>query len=43
MRDPNGGPNRRMRLLAIVVALLMAGPVAAYLVRGAVQLVSAAY
>jgi hypothetical protein len=43
MRDPSGGPNRRIRLLALVVALLLAGPVAAYLLRGAVELVSAAY
>ncbi len=43
MRDPRGGPNRRMKLIAVVVALLLAGPVAAYLVEGAASLVSAAY
>ena len=36
MRDPSGGPNLRMRLLAVLVALLLAGPITAALVRAAV-------
>ncbi len=35
MRDSSGGPNLRMRLLAVVVALLLAGPLTAALVKGA--------
>ncbi len=35
MRDSTGAPNLRMRLLAAVVALLLAGPVAAAVVSGA--------
>ena len=35
MRDPSGGPNLRMRLLAVVVALLLAGPLTVAVVRGA--------
>ena len=36
MRGPSGGPNLRMRLLAVLVALLLAGPITAALVRAAV-------
>ena len=43
MRDSSGGPNLRMKLLAVVVAVLLAGPVAAYLIEGAADLLSAAY
>ena len=35
MRDPSGGPNLRMKLLALVVALLLAGPLTLALLRGA--------
>lgn len=35
MRDASGGPNRRMKLLALVVALLLAGPLTLALLRGA--------
>ena len=42
MRDRSGGPNLRMRLLALVVALLLAGPLTVYLVRGAAVAVRAA-
>lgn len=40
MRDASGGPNLRMRLLALVVALLLAGPLTVLLVRGGVRLLS---
>ena len=43
MRDQRGGPNRRMRLLALVLALLLAGPLTALLVQGAVRGAAAAY
>ena len=43
MRDPRGGPNRRMRLLALLLALLLAGPLTALVLQGAVQVLSAAY
>ena len=32
-----------MKLLALLVALLLAGPIAAYLVEGAARVLSAAY
>lgn len=35
MRDSSGGPNLRMKLLALVVALLLAGPLTLALLRGA--------
>ena len=35
MRDETGAPNLRMRLLALVVALLLAGPLTVALLRGA--------
>ena len=34
MRDSSGGPNLRMKLLALVVALLLAGPLTVALLRG---------
>ena len=43
MRDRRGGPNRRMRLLALVLALVLAGPLTAFLVQGAVRVLSAAW
>ena len=43
MRDPRGGPNRRMRLLALVLALLLAGPLTALVLQGAARVLSAAY
>lgn len=35
MRDSRGGPNLRMRLLALVVALLLAGPLTLFVVEAA--------
>ena len=35
MRDSSGGPNLRMRLLAVVVALLLAGPLTAAIIKTA--------
>ncbi len=43
MRDKRGGPNRRMRLLALVLALLLAGPLTALLVQGAARMLSVAW
>ena len=43
MRDPRGGPNRRMRLLALLLALLLAGPLTGLLLQGALRVLSAAY
>ncbi len=43
MRDPRGGPNRRMRALALVLALLLAGPLTALVLQGAARVLSAAY
>ena len=43
MRDQRGGPNRRMRLLALVLALLLAGPLTAMLLEGALQALSLAW
>ena len=43
MRDKRGGPNRRMRVLALVLALLLAGPLTALVLQGAVRLLSAAW
>ena len=43
MRDPRGGPNLRMRVLALVLALLLAGPLTALVVQGAARALSAAY
>lgn len=43
MRDRRGGPNRRMRLLALVLALLLAGPLTALVLQGAARALSAAW
>lgn len=43
MRNRRGGPNRRMRLLALVLALLLAAPLTAALIEGAARVLSAAY
>jgi hypothetical protein len=43
MRDKRGGPNRRMRVLALVLALLLAGPLTALVLQGVVRVLSAAY
>ena len=37
MRDRRGGPNWRMRVLAIVLALLLAAPLTALFVQAAVR------
>jgi hypothetical protein len=42
MRDQRGGPNRRMRALALVLALLLAGPLTALVVQGVARVLSAA-
>jgi hypothetical protein len=39
MRDRTGGPNVRMRLLAVLLALLLAGPLTVLLLRGLLALV----
>ena len=39
MRDSSGGPNLRMRLLAVVVALLLACPLTVALIEGAAAVV----
>ena len=43
MRDRRGGPNRRMRALALVLALLLAGPLTALVLQGALRVLSAAW
>ena len=43
MRDPRGGPNRRMRVLALLLALLLAGPLTALVLQGAARALSAAW
>lgn len=43
MRDSRGGPNRRMRVLALLLALLLAGPLTAFVLQGAARVLSAAY
>ena len=43
MRDQRGGPNWRMRLLALLLALLLAGPVTALLLEGALRVLSLAW
>ena len=43
MRDRRGGPNRRMRLLAVLLALLLAGPLTALLLEGALRVLSLAW
>lgn len=39
MRDRSGGPNVRIRLLALVLALLLAGPLVLLLLQAALRLV----
>lgn len=43
LRDPRGRPNLRVRLLALVLALLLAGPLTVLLVRVAAGLVGTLY
>ena len=43
MRDPRGGPNWRMRLLALVLALLLAAPLTALVLQGALRALSLAW
>jgi len=43
MRDRRGGPNWRMRVLALVLALLLAGPLTALVVQGAARALSSVY
>jgi len=43
MRDRRGGPNRLMRAVALLLALLLAGPLTVLLLTGLVRVVSAAF
>ncbi len=43
MRDERGRPNGRVKLLALVLALLLAGPLTVLVVRALVGLVGALY
>ncbi len=43
MRDQRGGPNRRMRALALVLALLLAAPLTALVLQWALRALSAAW
>jgi hypothetical protein len=43
MRNQTGGPNWAVRGLAILLALLLAGPLSVYLLQGLVGLVRAAF
>ena len=42
MRDSRGGPNLRVRALAIVVALLLAGPLTLFVLRAAARVLDLA-
>ncbi len=42
MRNRSGAPNRRMRVLALVLCLLLAGPLTALLWSAALRVVDAA-
>ena len=42
MRDSRGGPNLRMKLLALVVALLLAGPLTVLVLQGAARILDLA-
>ena len=42
MRNSRGGPNWGMRLLAIVLALLLAGPLTVLVIQGALRVLDAA-
>ena len=39
LRDPSGRPNARVKVLAVVVALLLAGPLTVLLLRGLLAVV----
>lgn len=39
LRDSSGRPNTRVKVLAVVVALLLAGPLTAVLLRGVLAVV----
>ena len=43
MRDSRGGPNLRMRALALIVALLLAGPLTFFLLQAAARVLDLAY
>ncbi len=43
MRNRSGGPNWAVRGLAVLLALLLAGPLSVYLLRGLVELVRVAF
>lgn len=42
MRDSRGGPNLRIKVLAIVVALLLAGPLTLFVLRAAAKVLDLA-
>jgi hypothetical protein len=42
MRNGRGGPNLRMRVLAIVLALLLAGPLTVFLLQAAAKVLDLA-
>ena len=42
MRDPRGGPNLRIKLLALVVALLLAGPLTLFVLQALGKIVDLA-
>jgi hypothetical protein len=42
MRNSRGGPNVRMRLLAVLLALLLAAPLTAFLIQAAVRVLDLA-
>jgi len=42
MRDDRGGPNLRMRVLAVVLALLLAGPLTVFLLQAAFRVIDLA-
>jgi hypothetical protein len=42
MRDDRGGPNFRMRVLAVVLALLLAGPLTVFLLQAAFRVLDLA-
>ena len=43
MRDPRGGPDWRIRLLALLLVLLLAGPLTALVLRGALEVLAAVW
>jgi hypothetical protein len=42
MRNSRGGPNWQMRVLAVVLALLLAGPLTVFLLQAAVKVLDLA-